>query len=86
MKALQHSGKVGNVLASEITAIYPDICEKAHVVEIPTRDLLHELGKIAKKRRLTMRFESGATKTRSAYFIPKQKSAAVLDMRRRKVF
>lgn len=82
-EALQDSGRYGNVLARDISALYPKICEQANVVEIPTRDLLRELGKIAKKSRLTMKFETGSTSTRTAYFIPKPKGAKVVAMKRR---
>src|SRR5258706_1525012 len=51
LRSLQDSRKIGNVIAREIAAIYAEICEKANVVEIPTRDLLRELGKITKKSR-----------------------------------
>jgi hypothetical protein len=75
LKSLQEARKFGNVLAREITALYPQICEKANVAEIATRDLLRELGKVTKKSRLTMKFETGATATRVAYFVPKPKGA-----------
>jgi hypothetical protein len=80
---LQERRRFGNILSIEISNLYPRICQEANVVEIAMSEVLKELHKITKKSRLQMKLESGRTRQRYAYFVPKPKAAKVVAIDRR---